>query len=95
MGLPVLNLGYGGAGPYFYVKHPELLDYLNNAKLVVIQVMSGRSENNSLFDSGGLEFLKRRSDGMMLSSDNAYKSILEGNYLWEKSPICTRNISSS
>ena len=85
--LPALNLGYGGAGPRFYLRHTELLEYLNNAQFVIVQVMSGRSEDNSLFESQGLEFLKRRSDGLRLSSDDAYKSLLENNYLWKKSPV--------
>ena len=85
--LPVLNLGYGGAGPYFFLKHQQLFDYINAAKFVIVQVMSGRSENNSLFDSGGLEFLTRRSDGVSLSADAAYKEVLEGGDVWQKVPF--------
>ena len=75
-----LNLGYGGAGPLFYLKHDELWDSINNAKFAIIQVMSGRSESNSLFDSGGLEYLVRRSDGQKFSAENAYSQLLEQNY---------------
>lgn len=78
LGVPVLNLGYGGAGPQFYLRHPELLERIDAADLVVVQVMSGRSESNSLFDSGGLEFLQRRSDGMRISADDAFAEILYG-----------------
>lgn len=89
--LPVLNLGYGGAGPYFFLKHQPLLDYINTAKFVIIQVMSGRSESNSLFDSGGLEFLTRRSDGVRLGANAAYKEVLEGD-VWQKVPFGKRYV---
>lgn len=89
LGFPVLNLGYGGAGPYFYLKHPALLDYINRAKFVIVQVMSGRSESNSLFDSGGLELLTRRSDGSKLGSDAAYRGLLAES-IWHKAPIAKK-----
>ncbi len=78
LNIPVLNLGYGGAGPYFYLKHSKLLRYLNQAKLVIVQVMSGRSENNSMFESGGLELLTRRNDGVKIGSNEAYSQALNG-----------------
>lgn len=91
LGLPALNLGYGGAGPYFFLKHPNLWAYINQAKFVVLQVMSGRSESNSLFDSGGLELLTRRSDGIKMGSDAAYRSLLEDN-IWWKVPFAKRYV---
>ena len=81
LGVPVLNLGYGGAGPRFYLRHPELLERLASADVVVVQVMSGRSESNSRFDSGGLEFLRRRRDGGRVSADAAYAELLYGRRL--------------
>lgn len=75
---PVLNLGYGGAGPRFFLRHPELIEQANRASLVVVQVMSGRSESNFLFESGGLEYLVRRSDGMRVSAQDAYRAVLLG-----------------
>ena len=75
-GLPVLNLGYGGAGPSFFTKHDSLQPFIQNARLAIVQVMSGRSVSNSLFDSGGLEFLQRRSDGVRLSAEAAYARVL-------------------
>lgn len=77
LGLPVLNLGYGGAGPRFFCR-PELLAVLGQARAVVIQVMSARSEDNSLFDSGGLEYLRRRSDGAWLAAAEAWRAVLDG-----------------
>lgn len=75
LGLKVLNLGYGGAGPFFFLNHQELLPYINQAKFVIVQVMSGRSESNSLFDSGGLEYLTRRNDSQKISANKAYSDL--------------------
>src|SRR5262245_34670382 len=37
LGLPVLNLGRGGAGPAFFsAAHLRLLHYINNARFVII-----------------------------------------------------------
>ena len=85
-----LNLGYGGAGPFFYLKHDELWDSINNARFAIIQVMSGRSESNSLFDSGGLEYLIGRSDGKQLSAENAYIQLLNDNYPLGNIPAARR-----
>lgn len=77
LNLPVLNLGYGGAGPYFYLKEKSLISYINRAKFAIIQVMSGRSESNSVFDSGGLEHLTKISDGTKIGADDAYGQLLK------------------
>ncbi len=74
--LPVLNLGYGGAGPSFFLHNSALIDYINRGKFAIVQVMSGRSESNSLFDTGGLEYIRRRSDGEQLGSEPAYQELL-------------------
>lgn len=78
MGLPALNLGYGGAGPAFFLGQPALLEIVNRARFVVLQVMSARSESNSRFESGGLEFLRRRSDGTRLGAEAAWRAELDG-----------------
>lgn len=75
---PVLNLGYGGAGPGFFRRRNDLLSYMNESRVVVVQVMSARSVDNSLFESGGLEYLVRRSDGARLSADEAYSRLITG-----------------
>lgn len=56
LGLQVLNLGVGGTGPRFFAAE-EYLTLLNRAEAVVVQVLSGRSSSNSLFnnrDTSGL-----------------------------------------
>ncbi len=84
--LPQLNLGYGGAGPFFFLKQAGLRKYINASRFVIVQIMSGRSESNSRFDSGGLEYLTRRRDGRRFAAASAWRSVLEGNYYWMKLP---------
>src|SRR2546426_10931156 len=55
LGLTVLNMGYGGAGPLFFLREKGLLEYVNRARFAVVQIMSARSEDNALFESRGLE----------------------------------------
>jgi hypothetical protein len=50
LGIPVANLGLGGAGPR-YALRPDVLAILNRARLVVVQYFSGRSASCSLFDN--------------------------------------------
>jgi hypothetical protein len=80
-----LNFGLAGAGPSRFLGDRVLFEYINNAKFAIVQVMSGRSESNSLFDSGdGREILTRRSDGREIGAELAYKELLaekERNYL--------------
>ncbi len=78
LGLPALNLGYGGAGPEFFARQPAVLDYVNRGRFAVLQVMSGRSQSNARFYSGGLEYLRRRSDGQPIGASRAYQDILAG-----------------
>ncbi len=77
LGVEVVNLGYGGAGPRFFNRHPGLIDIVNRGRLAVVQVMSGRSEDNSRFESRGLERMTRRRDGKKMSADAAWRSVLE------------------
>ena len=49
LGIDALNLGRGGVGPTFHVSNPRLLEYINRARTVIVQVLSGRSQSNSLF----------------------------------------------
>jgi len=47
--IETLNLGRSGAGPTYPLSNSALLDYINRARLVIVQVLSGRSQSNSLF----------------------------------------------
>jgi hypothetical protein len=75
LGVPALNFGFAGAGPRFF--YPALIKYVNAGRFAVVQVMSGRSEDNSVFESGGREYLQRRADGERLGAEPAYKELLE------------------
>ncbi len=78
LGLPTLNLGFAGAGPYFFIKNQEFfIDLINQSRFAVILIMSGRSESNSVFDSGGLEMLTRISDGKKIGAEPAYRELLD------------------
>lgn len=77
--LPVLNLSAAGAGPLYFLRRPQIYQYINRARLAIVQVMSGRSEQNSRFDSPGTGFLTRRSDGKKIAAEPAYRELLETN----------------
>jgi hypothetical protein len=49
LGIESMNLGYGGAGPTFHNSNARLLEYINGARFVVVQILSARSQSNSLF----------------------------------------------
>ena len=78
LGIPVLNISHGGAGPAFFCSNNEhLLKYLNDARFVVVQVMSGRSDSNSLFESEGVGYFRQRSDGRFMGADQAFSELLQ------------------
>jgi hypothetical protein len=77
LGLSPLNLGFAGAGPRFFLNHQSLLRYINRGRFAIVQVMSARSEDSSCFDSRGLEYLTRRSDGARLGAEPAYRTLME------------------
>lgn len=76
--IPVLNLSEGGAIPDWFLQRRELIDYINNAKFAIIQVMSARTVSNSLFESRltGLKVIKRDS-GVSVSADAAYTELIQ------------------
>ncbi len=74
--LSVLNLGVGGAGPRHF-QNSAYLDLINGAEAVVVQILSGRSASNSLFDnslSGGHEG-RRRTDGSTMRSEEFFDQL--------------------
>lgn len=77
LALQAVNLGRGGAGPSFFAKENDrLLAYVNNARFAIVQVMAGRSESNSIFESKGLGHYTRRTDGAGVGCDEAFKELL-------------------
>lgn len=79
LGMPALNFGYGGAGPAFFARQEALIETINKGSLAVIQVMSGRSESNDRFESGGLEYLTDLKTGQKVSANEAYELLLKEN----------------
>lgn len=76
-GLAVANLATGGAGPKFYLNQPDLLDIANRSRLCLIQVMSGRSADNSvLHDPKGLSRLQWRDSGTRVVPDDAFRHLI-------------------
>lgn len=78
-GLPVFNFGYGGAGPAFFARQEELLKTINSGRMAVVQIMSGRSESNDRYESGGLEYLTDLTTGERMSANTAYENLLAEN----------------
>lgn len=73
LGLPALNLGYSGAGPAFFARREAVLQAINRSAFCIVQVMSGRSTSNSLFDnSEGLAFGRRRATGEVATSEEIF-----------------------
>lgn len=77
LGIEALNLGYGGASPTFHASNPALMDYINRAALVVVQVLSGRSQSNSRFQirEHGMEGV-RVADGVQMTAEEFFTALL-------------------
>jgi hypothetical protein len=75
--IETLNLGYGGASPTFHLSNPGLMHHINHARLVIVQVLSGRSQSNSLFQikDHGMEGV-RVSDGLLMSAEEFFTALL-------------------
>lgn len=82
LGIGTLNLGRGGAGPDYYLTSQDsqaLLGIANRARLVVVQVMSGRSINNSVFFCGtGASKGHRLPDGLPMRSEQVWNDLFLG-----------------
>jgi hypothetical protein len=91
LGLPVLNLGYGGAGSEFFVNQYDLLkSYLDNARFVIVQVMSGRSQSNSYYECRGLEYVTLRETGEKMGAMGALDRLLAGPPALQRLPFGRR-----
>lgn len=81
LGLDALNFGVAGAGPRLFLQDDDRghkrREHIKNGRFAVIQVMSGRSEDNSRFKSRGLEQLTRRSDGERVSAEAAWVDLIQ------------------
>lgn len=71
----VYNFGYTGASPGFFLQFEELLEFLSGCRAVILQIMSARSVNNSLFLCSDRfpNQVTRRSDNERMFVNEAYK----------------------
>ncbi len=83
LGIDSLNLGRGGAGPTFPLSNPLLIELINRARIVVVQMFSGRSQSNSLFQTVNHGMMGHgtmgihRAHGQEISSVEFYTWLLE------------------
>lgn len=74
---PCVNLGLAGAGPEAFLDRKRFRRVIQNASLVVIQSMSGRSVSAGVFKAGGnngvLEFLSGPRKGEKKLAQDAYQ----------------------
>jgi hypothetical protein len=78
LGMSALNLGRGGASATFPLSDPAILAYINRARLVIVQVFSGRSQSNSLFRIVGHGMVGvNLANGSEASADEFYSWLLK------------------
>lgn len=71
-GLPVLNLSKGGAGPGSFLD-PAYMRYIEKARLVIVQVLSGRSVGCEIYPGE----ISTRIDGVLVPRERVLAGILE------------------
>ena len=78
LGCQVLNLGLGGAGPRFALL-PKVLPLLQGARLVVVQMFSGRSASNSIVDNSlrGRNGGRDQRTGDWVSTEQVFRQVFE------------------
>ena len=74
-GMPVWNLGVGGAHPGFYLEHPKLFEYINKSRFVVLQVTTARCSANDRIG---------RSPYSAMGVDNRTGETLSAGLLWQR-----------
>lgn len=76
---PTLNLGFGGAGPSFFLLNPKLIQLANRSRLAIVQVMAGRSTRNSYLeiDGGRSNARPRGSREGFVATEIAYQRVLQ------------------
>ncbi len=75
LGVEVLNLGHGGAGPELFLR-PDFLSVVRRASIVVVQVMSARSQSTAHFRSeNGLMAGQRVSDGKTMVAEELFEDL--------------------
>src|SRR5262245_15980775 len=78
LGIQVLNLGIGGAGPRLF-DTPAFHKVVNNAAFVVVQTLSAATESNSLFENTSVDtdVGTRLSDGKSMKLTELLEELIE------------------
>jgi hypothetical protein len=81
LGYACANLGIGGAGPETFLLDSSLLATINDARVAVVQIMSGRSAPNRLYENlKGTSSLRRRDaapNGEWTWAETAWDTIIK------------------
>lgn len=79
LNIGTLNFGVGGKGPTYFLENQIILEAVNQAEIVIIQVLSGRSTGNSVFESldGGMHGF-RLIDGKTMRADEVFSQLISG-----------------
>ena len=93
IGAPVLNLGFGGAGPEFFLNNDRLIELANGGQATVIQVMSGRVASNMFLEGNGRASMRLRRSGRIVSADNGWRDIWEGFHAWKRLPAFSHGVT--
>ena len=80
IGLPVINMGVAGAGPEYFLTDRHLIECMNRARFVILQVMSATSQSNSTYECGGLSTCTLRRDGRHLPIGTVFEELLAGGH---------------
>ncbi len=76
--LSSINLSRGGAVPDWFSGNKDFLEYTNNSKFAIIQVMSARTISNSLFKCmlAGPSVIHKKTN-TTLTADEAYQNLIQ------------------
>jgi hypothetical protein len=73
----VLNLGLGSATPSVFASNDRLLEVINGADFLILQVMAARQEGNSRLQMLGTDLVHDRRHGDDLPAHMAWQRILD------------------
>jgi hypothetical protein len=73
----VVNLGLGSATPSVFASNDRLLEVINGAEFLILQVMAARQEGNSRLEMLGTDLVHDRRHGDDLPAHMAWQRILD------------------
>jgi hypothetical protein len=73
----VVNLGLGSATPSVFASNDRLLEVINGAEFLILQVMAARQEDNSRLEMLGTDLVRDRRRGDDLPAHMAWQRILD------------------